>query len=142
MQGVEKSDHLLALGCIGKPPPACAEIICHMLGVAGAGHHRCYRLGAEQVFEKELAPTRRVEIGRPFGQLFPPHRAEESVVVKRHISQYCRADFGCGRDYPLLCVAKAERVIDLQKVRLLPPEHGFDGVQVTALSVVMPVYRQ
>ena len=103
-----------------------------MLGIAGSGDDRGHRRVAEEIFEEELRPARRVEIAGPFGQLLPAHRAEEPIAGERQIGQHCRADLGRGRDHPLLRRAIGERVIDLEKVRLLTRHHRLDGIEVAA----------
>src|ERR1700709_360297 len=63
---VEEFDHGLALRRIGKAPTTRTYIIGQMSRIGGAGNDGRHRCVAEQKFQKELRPGRRVEFGCPF----------------------------------------------------------------------------
>ena len=56
---------LLTLARIGQSAEPGGEIVLHMLGVAGRRDHAGDGRLGEDVFEKQLRPTRAVEFARP-----------------------------------------------------------------------------
>lgn len=122
---IEEFDHSFALRGIGKTSTTGAYIIGQMCWISGAGNYGGHRLVAKKKFQKELRPGRRVEIARPFRHALAANRGEYGASSKRQCRQDGSADICRRGKQPLFRFPVAERIVDLEEVRLFPAKYGF-----------------
>src|SRR5476651_2612207 len=89
---IEEFNHGFALPGIGKTSTTGAYIVGQVGWIGGAGNYGGHRLVANEKFQKELRPGRRVEFARPFRHALAANRGEYRASSKRQCRQDGSAD--------------------------------------------------
>ncbi len=73
----DKLHHALPLCRIRQPRARGVEVVAHMFHAVGARNYEIDFFAGRHVFQKELAPARRVKFCRPLGHLLAGHGLEQ-----------------------------------------------------------------
>ena len=93
-----------------------------MRRVAGAGNDRGHARISKKEFKEELRPAAGKASCSIWYQL-AEHRLEQAAATKWQSREYGRVYLSGRRQDPLFRLAVVERIVDLNKIRLLATQH-------------------